>query len=78
MSLYFDRLSYTYLTELVGNNILDRTFKISECSTFSEFKHQIKVSKLTPLKLGDFFITLLTQFPHDLFERNISPSYTIL
>ena len=31
-------------------------------------------SNLISYKLGDFFISLLTQFPHDLFERNISPS----
>ena len=71
---YFNRLNYTSLTELVGNNILYRIYKKSEWSTFPEFNNQMKVTKFTSFKLGDFFITLLTQFPHDLFERNISPS----
>jgi hypothetical protein len=71
---YFNRLNYTALTEVVGNNILYRIFKKSEFSTYPEFNNQMKVSKFTAFKVGDFFITLLSQFPHDLFERNISPS----
>ena len=71
---YFNKLGYTSLSELVGNNILYQLFKKSECSTFLEFKNQLNNSNFISFKVGDFFITLLTQFPHDLFERNISPS----
>lgn len=71
---YSNKLGYTSLSELVGNNILYQLYKKSECSTFLEFKNQLINSKFISFKVGDFFITLLTQFPHDLFERNISPS----
>jgi hypothetical protein len=70
---YTNRLSYTSIAELVGNNILYQLFKKSEYVTFSEFIIQFK-DRIIFYKLGDFFITLLTQFPHDLFERNLSPS----
>jgi len=71
---YSNRLSYTTIVELVGNNILYRLFKKSDCSTLTDFKNQMRESNIISYKLGDFFITLLTQFPHDLFERNLSPS----
>jgi len=71
---YSNKLGYTSLSELVGNNILYQLYKKSECSTFLYFKNQFKNSKFISYKLGDFFITLLTQFTHDLFERYIYPS----
>jgi len=71
---YSNGLGYTALIELVGNNIIYYLFKKSDCYNLQEFKNQLRNSNTISYKLGDFFITLLTQFPHDLFERNISPS----
>jgi hypothetical protein len=75
---YSNKLGYTSLSELVGNNILYQLYKKSECTTFLEFKNKFQNTappvKYLSYKVGDFFINLLSQFPHDLFERNISPS----
>ena len=71
---YSNRIGYTALTELVGKNIIYRLFRKSECSTLTEFKIKIKYSNLLLYKLGDFFISLFTQLPHDLFERYVSSS----
>jgi hypothetical protein len=71
---YSFKLGYTSLSDLVGKNILYRLYKKSEFSSLIEFKNQFKDSNIISYRLGDFFINLLTQFPHDLFERNISPS----
>ena len=71
---YSFKLGYTSLSDLVGKNILYKLYKKSEFSSLIEFKNQFKDSNIISYRLGDFFITLLTQFPHDLFERNISPS----
>jgi hypothetical protein len=40
---YSNKIGYTSLTELVGNNILYRLFKKSECSTLTEFKIKMQV-----------------------------------
>lgn len=75
---YSNRFGYTSLAELVGNNILYLLYKKNECipprANLKDFKNQVRASKIISYKLGDFFITLLTQFPHDLFERNLSSS----
>lgn len=39
-----------------------------------EFKYKINYSQSLSIKLGDFFISLLCQYPHDLFEINLSIS----
>jgi hypothetical protein len=55
---YSNKIGYTAvsatLTELVGNNILYRLFKKSDCSTLTEFKIKMQDSNLISYKLGDF------------------------
>ena len=63
---YSNRFGYTSLAELVGNNILYLLYKKSDCSNLKDFKNQVRASMIIYYKLGDFCITLLTQFPHDL------------
>ena len=65
---YSNRTGYTSLAELVGDNILYRVFKKSKDSNYTDFKNKVKDSYRLSIKIGDFFISLLTQFPHDLFE----------
>lgn len=71
---YSDRLSYTSICRLIGENILFNMFVKSIFNNYQEYKDEIKYKNDLPIKLGDFFINLLTQFPHDLFERKFNPS----
>jgi DNA-directed RNA polymerase len=49
-------------------------FTKSSYTNYTKYKEEIKYSNDLPIKLGDFVINLLTQFPHDLFERKFNPS----
>ena len=73
-SSYTNRLSYTSICRLIGENILYNSFKKSKFTNYPEFKNDVKYSNDLTIKLGDFFISLLTQFPHDIFERKFNPS----
>lgn len=38
--------------------------------TYTDFISQLKLKNTDLAKLGDFFISILSQFPHNIFERN--------
>jgi hypothetical protein len=76
---YSNRLSYTAISRLIGDSIIYHIFKKSEVLYgYNEFKNNINYTEELQIKLGDFFINLLSQFPHDIFERKfqISSFYT--
>ena len=70
---YINKLSYTSIAESVGNNIIYKIYQKSVYNTLNEFKNSINFDKILSIKLGDFFITLLSQYPNDLFERSYKP-----
>lgn len=76
LSLY-SRLNYNNLALKIGGEILFYMWKKEinwdqkKDLTFIEWKKSININTINTLKLGDFFMTLLQTYPHDLFHRTI-------
>lgn len=72
---YSNRLSYTAIARIIGDNILYIIYKKSGTQlNYREFvENADKEGQLTIL-LGDFYLSILTQYPHDLFVRVFSKS----
>jgi hypothetical protein len=68
-------LSYTAIARIIGDNILYIIYKKSGTQlNYREFvENADKEGQLTIL-LGDFYLSILTQYPHDLFVRVFSKS----
>jgi hypothetical protein len=84
ISLY-SRLAYTALAVKVGEDILYLTNRIKNkinnknnsqsdkpTMTFNEYKELLNVNNTFYFILGDFFISILQQYPHIIFHRIIS------
>jgi hypothetical protein len=71
---YSNRLSYTAISRAIGDNIIFTLFKKSKITSYKEYKNSINYTEDLYIKLGDFYITLLTQYPHDIFERKFHSS----
>jgi hypothetical protein len=82
---YFNRIKYTALTQIVGDAILFTIYLnrrkiwmtsitsgpniIPTFMTYQEFKTSIKYDQREITILGDYFISLWTLYPHNIFER---------
>jgi hypothetical protein len=77
----YSRLSYNSLAIHVGQQILDHIYfnkyvfnKLPEYKiiTKDEFKRSVNMDNVVQiLKLGDFFMSILQQFPHEIFNRKV-------
>jgi hypothetical protein len=78
LSLY-TRLSYNSLAIKVGEEILYWVWKKNKKGRFTEeisrsyrdYKEAINMDTINILKLGDFFLSLLQTYPHEVFIREI-------
>lgn len=84
ISLY-NRLNYNALAIKVGEDIIYYNYKnyyinknkpinnkIDKIVSFEDYKQLLNINKIFYIKLGDFFITILQRYPHDLFVRKIT------
>ena len=81
ISLY-SRLSYTSIAVKVGESILYFTYRnkylnkksknITPNITYNDYKNSLNIDNLFLLKLGDFFMSILQQFPHEIFVRKVN------
>lgn len=73
----YSRINYNSLALKIGGEILFHMWnkevrcKYNHDLSFTEFKNSVKMDTVNILKLGDFFMSLLQTYPHDLFYRNI-------
>nr|YP_025889.1 DNA-dependent RNA polymerase [Moniliophthora perniciosa]AAQ74287.1 DNA-dependent RNA polymerase [Moniliophthora perniciosa] len=72
---FYSRISYNSIALRVGGEILFHMWKkevrYENNHNFKEFKNSVRMDTVNILKLGDFFMSLLQTYPHDLFYRNI-------
>lgn len=84
ISLY-SRLSYNAIAIKIGKDILYLNYKniylknkkkiTDECVefiSFDDYQKSLEIDKKFYVKLGDFFMTLLQTYPHDLFHREVT------
>jgi|SRR5882757_2025040 len=84
--VYHNRVGYTSLSTIVGNHIIYSVYKLKLKNlksldiinksdyfmSFEEFKISIKFKSTDNIKLGDYFISILSTFPTNLFQREYS------
>lgn len=66
--------SYNNIAVRLGKEILYLNYKLkynNKKLSFDEYKENLSVNNEFYLKLGDFFMSFLQQFPHDIFVRKI-------
>jgi len=75
ISLY-NRIKYSALSVLIGNSISYYIFKNNKkfnkefnCYNYNEFRKEYNIDDTFLLKLGDFFLSILSSDPINLFER---------
>nr|QWO71396.1 RNA polymerase [Termitomyces sp. K1Ag] len=75
---YSNRLSYTKICQILGDQILYYLFRntVHEYETWAEYSFKVKEieSPEFSIYLGDFFMNLLSVYPHDIFERINNPA----
>lgn len=81
---YYNRLGYTAIATQIGKIIMENIFILEKRNnrkndsinlkdlSFKEYLEIKNFNEIELIRLGDYFITLLTQFPHDIFTRNFS------
>lgn len=83
---YFGRLGYTSIAALIGRTIMENLYLHERSRLISHSKNKTSVIKFDDylkykevdtnliIKIGDYFISLLSQFPHNIFERDFDNS----
>jgi len=85
---YYDKLGYTNIASVLGRKILEYIYlsqkeakiilkkqgKYCAMEGFNDFLEFSNMDSTKFARLGDYFITLLSQYPIDIFERNYKKS----
>jgi DNA-dependent RNA polymerase len=85
---YYNRINYTTIAVIIGKHIYYLIYKKRreqaikqncdiEFPSFINWLRKLKInSDRECVKLGDFFLSMLSTFPSDLFEREVNEKYT--
>lgn len=85
--VYFSRLRYTSIASIIGKTIMEMLYLKDGYRFMDNSKKKTKspiklddylkyrdIDTIMMLRIGDYFISLLSQFPHKIFERDFEKS----